>query len=1538
VTFTNPSGAGGTGLSRDEDTQRQISTTRNRLRRVLGTATLSDAQRREAETALERLEAFELGSEDPARLNPFLSGLLSTVAVPNQLLGGLSGVVSETVDFFQGEGFDFDDLFEDVTGVSSTGLGFWDQVAVGAQFVSPWVYVPGQGQGGWRGRDISLQGTFAEPLEGTGAVGSLAGFVLDVGLDPLNYLGGAGLYANAARRGATLTRNGSRLMTNSVNRSTWAIEFNRVANTLIDAGDIDEARKLQQIAHRIGVDGIQGSRLTMNEELLEVYEQYAHLGRTFKVPFGEARQLPEIAGFLGLSADILPNRVRQLSPRRVGERVGGRFMRFRQDGRRFANAARAADEAGDVEIFARYLDSFAAKSRSRATAGRFAAATQAVLRERLPDVEVSRRGRPTLRGEIQLQRLNRPGFGTAVRDAIEAGADEVEFEGVTESITWVRDMFGELRSLLGENDIVVGEVENFFPRVLDADFLKQQSDEWLGAPVEARSRLREQRKYAPGMPIGFDPRDGSMLVLRDGSIEEVDEMFRIMGEEFADPFEGRLISTLESYLRGLQGMVEREALYRELGAVGALRSADSLSGQSVPQLLANTAKLRIFEGAEVQAVLAKILPDVRLAEVSRIGAGPVRETIANLRVRRMQLREEAVGRIPLREEYRAQLSGISNQRRRRANRETKRVIDEYGIGLKASSSLRAQIDEIDSLASELSDDATTLTSRERLAGERQRLVDELAEVDEALEYSERFAQAALRDADDELFDEYFEVTTQLSELEGLDLRGLSTRVIDDISGDLRKVAKLPGSRASREAAVRSGNFRTSVMTALSNSSVSELVTTVRQLAGEADLSPRDLEVLRPVLTTLETMVRFDSTSLRSMLDDPQGAMDMLTYRSRQMFDRSEALRASAVRNGDRAKADMAYQGHRLAEAANMIVREALQFKRQIDDLPLDDPRIRELQIQYQSRMVYAQEAALHSELASMGTPFSGDRFLKFVDNMTESQWDKIATTMMRDASALFNIPGTDFMAFSSEIADLASLRPKMHPLHATRPVQVMRSMRSFFARQALLTPSFSWRNTYSAAHMNYVVSGLWRKRDYDTGERMLRAVRAEVFDGDSTLIDALPEIEREIARQVYEFIEPRQGRIADRLENVRGVGGRDQSRAGGASSIARNVYFNRLDDWAESLDLGWANIGARRRFFNGERIAADAYGTEEFMRFTQASHSMLHNGLTADSAWDLVVRTHFDYGDLGATDRLLRDTMFPFWTFMSRNLPLQIEMLAKRPQAYNNLLAWQEQTYARNDDGGVKPDYHSETLHYTIPEDVWLLHGDTRVPFLGQIGAITPDLAVNDVLRRTGDLSTLLGLENGASLADLADPDIITSGKFFNLGGVDPDALVTFTLGETSPWTKVWFELRGDEDLFSGRRLTGTEIPITDELPFGGNSVTQVLGVGLAAIGWAERQPVDAAGADPDDTRWYFDAHANQVLRNFMPLLNRASRISNADEADTEAELERQRQAQLASAISFIFGGVRTNRSNEDLIAAYQLSDQAAALLEELEHHDVPRN
>lgn len=161
-------------------------------------------------------------------------------------------------------------------------------------------------------------------------------------------------------------------------------------------------------------------------------------------------------------------------------------------------------------------------------------------------------------------------------------------------------------------------------------------------------------------------------------------------------------------------------------------------------------------------------------------------------------------------------------------------------------------------------------------------------------------------------------------------------------------------------------------------------------------------------------------------------------------------------------------------------------------------------------------------------------------------------------------------------------------------------------------------------------------------------------------------------------------------------------------------------------------------------------------------------GLTPEEAYGQVVKYHFDYDSLGANERKYMKRIVPFYTWTRKNLPVQLEMIAKKPGYYA--------AYAKAQDN----------LEIGTPKDA-------IVPaYFGPFAIRSPWTA--DQVPRGG--------EAGARIYWLPDLPFTSLDDLFDGGKLR---------GQLTPILKVPWELDRGAQFFSGAPFTGkyTKAPTT---------------------------------------------------------------------------------------------------------------------------------
>ena len=238
-------------------------------------------------------------------------------------------------------------------------------------------------------------------------------------------------------------------------------------------------------------------------------------------------------------------------------------------------------------------------------------------------------------------------------------------------------------------------------------------------------------------------------------------------------------------------------------------------------------------------------------------------------------------------------------------------------------------------------------------------------------------------------------------------------------------------------------------------------------------------------------------------------------------------------------------------------------------------------------------------------------------------------------------------------------------------------------------------------------------------------------------------------------------------------------------NLTEGVSFKQtrrgMRDWRAYVQAGRAeaggDLGAMKRHLDGlspeDRTALEAvlgsgggsgqWGTAELgdstsklvnNKFTNASHHIgadfvegparlalakkyIDRGGDVQDAMGAIRRIHFDYTQLSDFDRTMKN-IIPFWTFMSRNLPLQFEQMVTRPKAYSRY-----NSVMRNlndgEEGEGMPEWLKKTGAVTVARNV---------PFFGGRDAVfAPDLPH---VRMEDELNAMF--PNPAGLASSVSP------------------------------------------------------------------------------------------------------------------------------------------------------------------------------------------
>ena len=187
-------------------------------------------------------------------------------------------------------------------------------------------------------------------------------------------------------------------------------------------------------------------------------------------------------------------------------------------------------------------------------------------------------------------------------------------------------------------------------------------------------------------------------------------------------------------------------------------------------------------------------------------------------------------------------------------------------------------------------------------------------------------------------------------------------------------------------------------------------------------------------------------------------------------------------------------------------------------------------------------------------------------------------------------------------------------------LKMVEDLTKFFKTYATATPGFHVRNAMSATFMNY--------SDGVSTKAMREGMQLwKQYTKDPTTFMAAIETNP---------------RVREAFRAVFGSGAGGQFSAEElATELSTKILHNK-----------WTKLS--------KRMGGAVEGT---VRLGMALDSM-DRGMDAFAAMSRITRIHFDYSQLSKLDRYIKLAV-PFWTFMSRNLPLQIQQMWTKPRVYS---------------------------------------------------------------------------------------------------------------------------------------------------------------------------------------------------------------------------------------------------------------------------------
>ena len=134
------------------------------------------------------------------------------------------------------------------------------------------------------------------------------------------------------------------------------------------------------------------------------------------------------------------------------------------------------------------------------------------------------------------------------------------------------------------------------------------------------------------------------------------------------------------------------------------------------------------------------------------------------------------------------------------------------------------------------------------------------------------------------------------------------------------------------------------------------------------------------------------------------------------------------------------------------------------------------------------------------------------------------------------------------------------------------------------------------------------------------------------------------------------------------------------------------------------------------------------MRGSLGFDTLLKGG-TVDDAFDGIMKFHFDYDDLSSFERNVVKRVIPFYTWTRKNMPLMMEMFARKPQVFNRYMSLKKEVESTTEGPpDIYPRWMQRQGAIQLPfkyegEDMFIL---PDMPFKAPLELLDPTLVLDD--------------------------------------------------------------------------------------------------------------------------------------------------------------------------------------------------------------------
>jgi hypothetical protein len=262
---------------------------------------------------------------------------------------------------------------------------------------------------------------------------------------------------------------------------------------------------------------------------------------------------------------------------------------------------------------------------------------------------------------------------------------------------------------------------------------------------------------------------------------------------------------------------------------------------------------------------------------------------------------------------------------------------------------------------------------------------------------------------------------------------------------------------------------------------------------------------------------------------------------------------------------------------------------------------------------------------------------------------------------------------------------------------------------------------------------------------------------------------------------------------------------------------------------------------------------EDIVRLGVGMDTMRWGG-NADDALKRIAKTQFDYDELTDFERKVMRRIFPFYTWTRKNVPYQLEQLARNPAKFNKILAGKRNLELGTKEEDIVPDYFLEPF-------------GVRTPFKNKGATVysAPDFPFQDLARY--------------------DP--------FDRAGGGAGQVARGVASMLTPILKAPLETAFGKQLYNG-------VPFTGRFQLAPAAISKFPGMSqaLQGIGWMKKGP---AG------EWKMRDHHIYLVTNMLPSLGFLRRI-----APNEPKYQRAYLRNLMSTIGGVSASFNTDEAKNN--------------------------